>query len=103
MKFKNSARSNKSGSDQLTTGTLFDQLSAVIMCNRANDCQVEVEHDVADTIGTFNLSSLTSPVVLDHQNFDGTRGWRTSESKNQPSVELMLSSTKADYDRLHIS
>ena len=31
IKFKNSARSNKSGSDQPTTGALLNQLSTVIM------------------------------------------------------------------------
>ena len=41
-------------------------------------------------------------LVLAHQIFDGTNGWRTSESRKHPSLTLLLSTDKTDYHRLHV-
>ena len=74
---------------------LFDQLVAV----SAEENGV-TEHDSGYE---YVVSAVASRhLVLDHQIFDGTNGWRTSETRKHPSLTLLLSTDKTDYDRLHV-
>ena len=52
-------------------------------------------------LGHAEISAMHD-VVLDHHIFDGTGGWRRSESKSQPSLQLELSVNSSDYSHLNI-
>ena len=94
-------RKESGGTSQLNTGALFDILAEVTMRDSTQDGMVEAEQECSDIVGTLDLSSRKS-VTLDDQIFDGTDGWRTSESKKQPSLKLTVCTKRSDYDQLHI-
>ena len=70
-----------------STNALFDQLTAL--------------HNVPEDVSVDEISAM-SQLTLNHQIF-GDRGWMTSESKTQPTLQLKLTINPMDYVHLNCS
>ena len=69
-----------------TTGALFDVVAGI-------------NHHTS--VGSSKRKKKTN-VKLDHHIFDGSYGWMVAESKSQPSINLTISTSQADYVHLHL-
>ena len=108
------------------TQRLSDQLAQVVESVSGSPCETqsspiieEQQHPIAFNRGAQVNSSppdemsdppclgqstiaTMSDVILDHHIFDGTGGWRRSESRAQPSLQLDLSVNPSDYGHLGV-